>query len=268
MPNSNPKQTDGMLLVLDRQNARGLKHWADELTKRNMPACIAIGKVMAEQYGSLISEISGRGFEFCGIYNEKPFWNEPYNFQYEEIRIMKDKIESRTGKPMRLFGSKYFAYDENTLKAAEALGLKFIFARGTAGTQAVIYKPEEYDVQILSVSNVPASMTEMGTGSLCDESLWSRGESPEGFKGILFSLKEERIIMVAQTHLSGVKLHWWNAYQDFLNANLVNWNSLDEFTSNPVVLPNARIPINAEVKYMEPNPRIPLEQEPDYPFEI
>ena len=268
MPNSNPKQTDGMLLVLDRQNVRGLKHWADELTRRNMPACIVIEKVMAEQYGSLIQEIAEREFEVGGIYNGRPFWNEPYNFQYEEIRIIKDKIESRTGKPMRIFGAKYFAYDENTLKAAEALGLKFIFARGAAGTKAVLYKPEEYGVQILSVSNIPATMTEMGTGSLCDESLWSRGESPEGFKGILFGLKEERIILVAQTHLSGVKLHWWNAYQDFLDADIVNWNSLDEFTSSPVVLPNARIPINTEVKYMEPNPKIPLEQEPDYPFEV
>jgi len=268
MPNSNTKKTEGMLLIIDHQNARGLKHWADELTKRNMPACVAIAKVMADQYGSLIEEISGRGFEVCGMYNERPFWNEPYKFQYEEMRIVKDKIESRTGKPMRVFGSKYFAYDENTLKAAEVLGLKYIFARGPAGTKAVLYKPEEYDVKIIAVSNVPANLLEMGTGSLCDESLWSRGESPEGFKGILFSIKEERIIMVAQTHLSGVKLHWWNAYQDFLNANVVNWNSLDEFTSNPLVLPNSQIPINTEVKYMEPNPRIPLEQELDYPFEV
>lgn len=268
MPNSNTRKIEGMLLIIDRQNARGLKHWVDELTKRNMPACVAIEKVMADQYGNLIEEISGRGFEVCGSYNERPFWNEPYQFQYEEMRIVKDKIESRTGKPMRVFGSKYFAYDENTLKAAEALGLKYVFARGPAGTKAILYKPEEYDVQILAVSNVPANLLEMGTGSLCDESLWSRGESPEGFKGILFSIKEERIIMVAQTHLSGVKLHWWNAYQDFLDANTVKWNSLDEFTSNPLVLPNAQIPINTEVKYMEPNPRIPLEQEPDYTFEV
>ena len=268
MPNSNTKKTEGMLLIIDRQNATGLKHWADELTKRNMPACVAIEKVMADQYGSLIGEISGRGFEVYGMYNERPFWNEPYQFQYVQIRIVKDKIESRTGRLMRVFGSKYFAYDENTLKTAEALGLKYVFARGPAGTKAVLYKPEEYDVQILAVSNVPATTREMGTGSLCDESLRSRGETPEGFKGILFSVKEERIILVAQTHISGVKLHWWNAYQDFLNENTVNWNSLDEFTRNPLVLPNSQIPINTEVKYMEPHPRMPLEQELDYPFEV
>jgi hypothetical protein len=262
------EKTEGMLLIIDRRNARGLEHWVDELAGRNLPACIAIEKVTSDQYGNLIEEISLRGFEVCGIYNERPFWNEPYKFQYEEMRILKDKIESRTTRLMRVFGSKYFAYDENTLKAAESLGIKYIFSRGPAGTKAVLYKPKEYDVQVLAVSNVPANLSEMGTGSLCDESLWSRGESPESFKNILFSIKEERIILVAQTHLSGVKLHWWNAYQDFLNANTMNWHSLDEFTHAPLVLPNSQIPINTEVKYMEPNPRLPLEQEPDYPFHV
>jgi hypothetical protein len=268
MLNNNIEKTEGMFLVIDRRNARGLKHWVDELIGRNLPACIAIEKVTADQYGSLINDISASGFEVCGIYNDRPFWNEPYHFQYEEMHILKDKIESRIGKPMQVFGSKYFAYDENTLKAAELLGLKYIFARGPAGTKAVLYKPEEYDVQILAVSNIPANLSEMGTGSLCDHSLWSRGESPDSFKNILFSIKEKRIIMVAQTHLSGVKLHWWNAYQDFLNANTIHWNSFDEFTRESLVLPNSQIPINTEVKYMEPNPRIPLEQEPDYPFHV
>jgi hypothetical protein len=267
MINNNVKLTEGMFLLIDRQNAGGLKHWVDELTRRTLPACIAIEKIMADQYVGLIKETSLRGFEVCGIYNERPFWNEPYKFQYEEMSIIKDKIESRTDKPMRVFGSKYFAYDENTLKAAEALGVKYIFARGPAGARSVLYKPEEYNAQILAVSNIPASLPEMGTGSLCDESLWSRGESPEGLKNILFSIKEERIIMVAQTHLSGVKLHWWNAYQDFLNANTVKWKSLDEFNVDPLVLPFSQIPMNTEVKYTEPKPRKPLEQEPDYIFE-
>lgn len=267
MPDNKPK-IEGMLLIIDRQNARGLKHWVDELTRRKIPACIAIEKVMVDRYGSLVEEVAGRGFEVCGIYNERPFWNEPYAFQYEEMRVVKDKVESRIGRPMRVFGSKYFAYDENTLKAAEALGLKYVFARGPAGAKAVLFRPEEYNVQILAVSNVPANLLAMGTGSLCDESLWSRGESPEGFQRILFSTKESRIIMVAQTHISGVKLHWWNAYQHFLNANTVHWNSLDDFTRSPLVLPYAKIPVNTEVKYVEPRPRVPLEQETDYPFEV
>jgi hypothetical protein len=96
--------------------------------------------------------------------------------------------------------------------------------------------------------------------------LWSRGATPHDFKEILFGLKEERIILVAQTHLSGVKLHWWNVYQDFLDANIVTWKSLNEFVSNPLILPNAQIPMNTEVQYQTPQPKIPLEEEPDYLF--
>ena len=90
MPHSNTKKVEGILLVVDRLNARGLMHWADELTKRNMPACISIRKAMSDQHGSLIEEISGRGFAICGGYDERPFWDEPYKLQYEEMRIVKE----------------------------------------------------------------------------------------------------------------------------------------------------------------------------------
>lgn len=104
----------------------------------------------------------------------------------------------------------------------------------------------------------------MGTGSLCDESLWCRGTTPEGRREVFFNLEEDRIVRVGQPHLSGVKLHWWNVYQDFLSANRVEWKTLDEFAAHPIVLPSARIPVNMEVEYITPQPKIPLEQEIDY----
>jgi hypothetical protein len=212
----------------------------------------------------MIKDLSNKGFEICGSYNEQPFWDKPYSFQHEVMVRIKGKLKACTGKPMRIFGSKYSAYDEVTIKVADELGVQYIFARGASGARAVVYKPKEYDVTIVSVSNVPSK--QLGTGSLCDQSLWSRGATPDGFKEILFGLKEERIILVAQTHLSGVKLHWWYVYQDFLDANIVTWKSLDEFVSNPLILPNAQIPMNTEVQYQTPQPKIPLEEEPDYPF--
>jgi len=33
-----------------------------------------------------------------------------------------------------------------------------------------------------------------------------------------------------------------------------------------MVLANAEIPVNAEVQYMKPQPRVPLEEEVDFPF--
>jgi len=257
-------QIEGMFLIIDHGNVKGLEHWCDELQRRGIFAVIEISKEMLDENCTLIKELSDRGFEIGGAYNERPFWNEPYNFQYEEMRIVKDKVQSCIGKPMRIFGSKYSAYDETTLRAADALGIEHVFARGAVGAKAVIYKPEEYHTKLVSVSNVPSK--KLGLGSLCDQSLWSRGETPDRFKEILFNLKEDRIVLVAQTHLSGVKLHWWNVYQDFLDADIVNWESLDEFAANPIVLPNAQIPVNTELKYAIPQPKVPLEQEPDYPF--
>jgi len=265
MPKSEVTQIEGMLLIIERRNAQGLKHWGDELERRGIPAVIQVDEGMVNENCGLIKNLSDKGFEIAGGSTERPFWNEPYSYQYEKMSRVKDKIQSCIDKPMRVFGSKYFAYDEVTLRVADKLGVEYILARGTAGAKAVVYKPEEYNLKILSVSNVPSK--ELGTGSFCDESLRCRGVTPGEFREILFSTKEDKIILVAQTHLSGVKLHWWNAYQDFLNANIVTWKSLDEFAVDPVVLPNAQIPINTEVQYVTPQPKIPLEQETEYPFE-
>jgi hypothetical protein len=255
---------EGMFLIIDHGNMKGLKHWANELERRKMPAVIQTNEHMLIEHGDTIRNLSAKGFEICGAYNEKPFWNEPYHFQYEVMNQIKNKVETCTGKPMRIFGSKYSAYDEITLRVADKLGINYVFARGAAGAKAIVFKPHEYNVILVSVSNVPSK--QLGTGSLCDQSLWSRGATPEDLREILFNLKEDRIVLVAQTHLSGVKLYWGNVYQDFLDADIVTWESLDEFTSDPVLLPNAQIPMNTEVQYVTPQPKIPLEQEPDYPF--
>ncbi len=264
MLRNKPVKIEGVFLIIERRNATGLKHWGDEFQRRAIPAVIQVDEGGLGDTCSIIKDLSDRGFEIGGAYNEQPFWNESYECQYEQMSHLKDKIQSCINKPVRVISSKYFAYDETTLEVADKLGVEYILARGTAGIKAVIYKAEEYNTKIISVSNVPSK--EMGTGSLCDESLWSRGETPDDFEKILFTLKEDKIILVAQTHLSGVKLRWWNVYQDFLNANIVTWESLDEFAANPIVLPNAQIPVNTEVKYVTPEPQIPLKEEPQYPF--
>jgi hypothetical protein len=262
---NNVAQIEGLFLIIDHGNVKGLRHWADEFERRGMPAVIQTNEYMVTEQIDMINDLCTRGFEICGAYNEKPFWNEPYSFQHEVMSRIKDRAKTCTGKPMRIFGSKYSVYDEATLKVADELGVPYVFARGAAGARAVVYRPKEYNVTLVSVSNVPSK--QMGTGSLCDQSLWSRGAAPDDFREILFNLKEDRIILVAQTHLSGVKLHWWNVYQDFLDADIVAWNSLDEFVVNPTVLPYEQIPVNTEVQYVRPQPRISLEQEIDYPFE-
>ena len=255
-----PIQIEGMLVLIDHGEVKGLKHWSDELGRRGIPAVIIVSEGVIDSNCNLIKNLSDRGFEIGGQCGRGPFWNEPYDYQYEEMGRTRNKIQSCTGRPVPILNSANFAYDENTLKVADKLGVEFVLARGTAGAKAVIYKPDEYNVRIISVSNVLSKG--MGTGSLCDYSLWARGESPDDFRNVLFGLKEDKIVLVSHTHLGGAKLYWWNVYQNFLDANIVAWKRLDEFVTNPIMLPNAQIPINTEVKYRTPKPKISLEQEP------
>jgi hypothetical protein len=258
-------QIEGLFRIVERRNNKGLRHWADELERRHIPAVIGVDEYTIDNDYSLLRELADRGFEIGGTHSEGPFWNEPYSIQYDKMNRIRDKLESIVGRPMRVMGSQYFAYNEDTLRVAEKLGAEYIFARGTAGARAVVYKPEEYNIKILSVSSVPSN--DMSMGSLCDASLWARGATPDDLRTILFSLREDRIVLVAQTHISGVKLYWWNAYRDFLDANVVSWKSLDEFSLNPIVLPNAQIRINKEIDYTTPRPKVPLEKELEYLYE-
>jgi len=203
-----PAQIKGMFVVSERGDVEGLKHWANELERRAIPAIIVTHEDMIGKDCSLVKNLSDRGFEIAGGCAGEPFWDKPYKFQRAAASRIKDEIQSCIGKPMRILSSRYFAYDETTLKVADELGIEYILARGIAGAKAVIYKAEEYNTKIISVSNVPSK--EMGTGSLCDHSLWSRGETPDDFRKILFGLTEDNIVLVSHTYLGGEKLNWLN----------------------------------------------------------
>ncbi len=251
----------GLLLLVDRMNMKGLRHWGGELMRRKIPAVISLNPATLESDCEMVKQLAADGFEIAGAYNEGPFWNESYEFQRTIISRTMEKISACIGKPGRVFHAKYFSYNEDTLKIADELGIGFILARGSAGVRGVVYKPQEYGCRIISVSNVPSKGK--GTGSLCDESLRCRTEPPATLRELLFSLSVDRIVLVAQTHVSGVKLHWWNVYRDFFDADIVSWQSLDQFCANPQVMPNLQIPYNTAMDYMEPKPLIPLEQEED-----
>lgn len=158
------KNIEGMLLILDRRSPKGLKHWGNELEKMKIPAVIQVDSFMIEEHGELLKELAGKGFDICGVNNEKPFWHESYDYQYAEISRIQDKFEKHLNKKLRLFSSKYFAYNEYTLQITDKLDIDFILARGIPGANAVTYKAEEYNTRILSVSNIPSA--EMGSGSL------------------------------------------------------------------------------------------------------
>lgn len=260
--NSSLPKAQGLFRVL-RWDAEGSKRWAEELKRRDIPANFSADEKQLDRDAGLVSSISAMGFELGGSYDEAPFWDEPYHRQLEKMSRLKDRLEALTGRVMRSFSSKYSAYNLDTVRAAEKLGIEYLFGRGTAGARAVVYKPQEYAVNIISTSDVP--FKDMGGGTLADGSLWSRGATPEEFRRILFSVREQKITLVAQAQLSGRKMYWWNVYQEFLEADLVVWKTLDQFSSDAVVLPDAEIPINREMQYQNPQPRMPLEEEVDLP---
>lgn len=253
----------GLFLVVDRNNPRGLEHWTDELYSRGLPALILVDKAMPQTNPRLMRDIAQAGFEIGVVYNDKAVWDMTYDEQWEIFSRHVKECEDCTGKKQTIFGTKFFSYNEATLQVAQKLGIKVVPARGTMGEEAVVYKPKEYDVRIMSVSNVPSES--MGTGSLCDWSLYSRSESPAAFSKILMELAASRVIVVSQTHLGGIKTRWWNVYQELFNACLVNWQALKDFVAQPQIMPLAEIPQNREAQYMNnAKPQMALDQEPGF----
>jgi hypothetical protein len=164
---------------------------------------------------------------------------------------------------MRVFGSRYFAYDETTLKAADALGIEYILGRGVNDVEATVYQPEEYKTKVISVTNVDVGEP-MGRGSLCDYSLWARGADAEEFGKIFnesIAKKPTNMILVSHAYLGGTRLEWWKEYEKALASDKITWNGFDKWLENQkiITLPNNKIPMNKEVKYVNPSPEKPME---------
>lgn len=207
-------------MLIEFEAIEGLRHWETQLGYHSLTALIQAQYDVLAAYPEDFARIAAEGHVVAGLYAEDAFWGVPYEQQLLRMRIVKSTVEAITGAPMRVFGSRYFAYDENTLRAADALGIEFVLGRGTMGERAVVYDPAEYTAGIISVSNVP--FAEMGTGSLCDYSLWARGASHEDFARVLegvIDLRPSDMILVSHAYLGGAKLDWWRVYEQALKSN-------------------------------------------------
>lgn len=255
-------QANGLMLLIEFEGVQGLNNFAYELQERDIPSLLIVTADFVAANCENIKTLQKYGVEVGGVYPQEPFWDVPYETQFEAMKNTRDTIEACTGKPMRVFGTRYFAYDENTLKAAEALGIPYVLARGTTGARATIYKPAEYDVKVFSVSNV--SSENWGTGSLCDYSYWAREGSPEEFGEELFAaLEHDKISPVSHTYIGGLKAAWNAEYLNFFDQADVDWMDLDEFGSVDINSPLSEIPDNREVQYTTPKPLVPLDEEPN-----
>lgn len=253
--------TNGLIMLIEFEKIDGIRHWERELDRRGVSALIQASPEIMAKYPDDFARLAGKGYMVAGNHSEKPFWDMPYDEQLALMREAKTTVERITHKPMRVFGSRYFAYDENTLRAADALGIDYVLGRGTAGALATIYAPREYKAKVISVSNVPFS--EMGTGSLCDYSLWARGSTGKDFgvvaeKVLASGLSD--LILVSHAYIGGMYKEWWQVYEAALADKRVTWRPFDAWVRSVKVVPEpfAQVPVNREVKYDTPRPAVPL----------
>ena len=263
---SNPifaSRINTMLMLIEFENIAGIEQWEKELDSRGLTALVKVQDNVLEEYPTVFKRLADKGYEIAGGYDKAPFWDMSYDEQYKYLKESKDLVEKITGKKMRVFGSRYFAYDETTLKAADALGIEYILGRGVNDVEATVYQPKEYKVRVISVTNVDVGEP-MGKGSLCDYSLWSRGADAIEFGQILdesIAKKPTNMILVSHAYLGGTRLEWWAEYERVLSSDKIVWNNFDNWLQNQkiVTLPNAEIPMNKEVKYVQPKPDKPME---------
>ncbi len=255
--------TNGLIMLIEFEKIDGIRHWERELDHRGLTALIQAQNNVLKEYPDDFARLAAEGYAISGIDAEKPFWDVAYDEQLARMREVKQSVERITHKPMRVFGSRYFAYDENTLRAADALGIDYVLGRGTAGALATIYAPREYKAKIISVSNVP--FAEMGTGSLCDYSLWARGSTGKEFGSVVdktLASGLSDLILVSHAYIGGLYAEWWPVYEAALANKNVTWRSFDQWVSSVRInaQPLAAIPVNREVKYDVPKPAVPLEK--------
>jgi hypothetical protein len=251
----------GLMLLIEFEDTVGLNNFAYQMYERNIPGLLMVNADYVEQNCELVKNLQDYNIEIAGVCPGEPFWDMPYVDQYATMSTTKERIEACTGTEVRIMGSKYFAYDENTLKSADALDLEYILARGTTGPKATIYKTPQYDTKIFSVSNIDSP--KWGTGSLCDYSYWAREGNPEDFKEEVYSAFEtfDKVSPVSHTYIGGAKARWNEVYIDMFENIDVDWVTLDEFGKVDIFDDFENIPDNREVQYTTPKPEVPLDEE-------
>lgn len=262
MSQNKPARIEAIYIVIENGDLRGLKYCGDDLKRRRLPAVVTIGEAGIDKNPGLVTELAGIGLEISGKIGPEFMGNEPFESQLAEARRVQDKIRRYTNKPMRCITGRHFGHNDATIRVAHELGLDYVLIRGNSGSKAMVYKAREFAPRIVALSMTSAKGA--GVGTVCEHIPWATGQTPDDFKRLLFGLKEKKVTVGIHTSLGGVKLRWWNVYQDFFNADAMPWKSLEEFAADPVVAPYAQVPRDTEITYSKPTPQMPLEKEPEY----
>jgi glutaredoxin len=196
--------------------------------------------------------------ELCPSYDPEPFWGMPYEKQYTIIKEMLENSKEYLGVTPRAISSRYMASDETTLKVADELGIEYITARGTTELATTIYKPEEYNVKIISVSNI--DVPEFKYGSFCDYSFYERAGEPEDMEEqFKRAIQNKKIMATSHTYIGGFKERWNDMWHRLWDNYGVEWVDLDTLGTIDKTMPTWQIPVNRNAPYTPEKIRPKLE---------
>jgi len=238
-----------MMLLIEFQNTDGLVNMVNDMKERNVKGLLMVSGSFIEKHAEVLKEILKTGVvELAPSYDPEPFWGMSYEKQYEIISDMIENAQTYLGVTPRVISSRYMASDENTVKVAQALGIEYITARGTTELATTVYKPEEYDVKIISVSNI--DVPEFKYGSFCDYSFYERNGSPEDMETqYKRAIQNEKFMAVSHTYIGGYKERWNDMWHGLWDNYDVDWVDLDTLGSVDKVMPMWQIPVNKNAPY-------------------
>ncbi len=252
-----------MMLLIEFQNTDALANMVNDMKERNIKGLLMVNEDFIEKHYTVLKEILKTGVvELAPSYDYEPFWGMSYDKQYEAISNMIKNAQTYLGVTPRVISSRYMASDENTVKVAHELGIEYITARGTTELATTIYKPEEYDVKIISVSNI--DIPEFKYGSFCDYSFYERNGSPEDMEEqYKRAIQNKKFIAVSHTYIGGYKKRWNDMWHRFWDNYNVNWVDLDTLGTVDKTMPMWQIPVNKNAPYTPEKirPAIPYEEE-------
>lgn len=242
----NPK---AMMLLIEFGSTDGLVNMVNDMKERDIHGILMVSGDFIEKNSVVLKEILKTGvIEIAPSYDPEPFWGMPYDTQYEIVSDMIDKAKEHLDITPRIISSRYMASDENTVKVADTLGIEYITARGTTELATTVYKPTDYDVKIISVSNI--DVPEFKYGSFCDYSFYERNGTPEDMTTQFErAIEQEKFMGVSHTYIGGYKQRWNEMWHNFWDNYDVDWVNLDTLGYVDKEMPMWQIPVNKNAPY-------------------
>jgi len=97
----------------------------------------------------------------------------PYENQLDIMTKTKQVFNNLLEIDLDVFATENFSYDINTLKLAQELDINYLLKRGTTEEDSTIYNLTDFDVKLISLSNVKDS--HLNSTPISDHDLHIRG---------------------------------------------------------------------------------------------